>query len=119
MFRSKIIPVLVAAVVGLGGTAAVFAANGSNQNRAQQEATAIQNAKISLVQAITAAEQYTGGKAIDSGIENQNGKVIAYEVKVVKDNTVQEVLVDLGTGQVMKVTAAHSEHEEAGKHKNN
>ena len=120
MFRSKIIPAILAATLGLGSAAAVFAANGANQNHAQQEAIAIQNAKTSLVQAIAAAEQHTGGKAIESGIENQNGKIIAYEVKVVTGNTVQEVLVDLGTGQVMKVTAAKSEHakEKAGKHKN-
>ena len=120
MFRSKIIPVIVAAVVGFGGTAAVFAANGaSHQKEAQQEATAMQNAKISLVQAIAAAEQQTGGKAIDSGIENQDGKILGYDIQVVTANGVQSVLVDLGTGQVTKVTAANSEHEEAGEHENN
>lgn len=118
MFRSKIIPAVLAVAVGLGGATAAFAANGTNRNDERQEATAIQSAKTSLVQAIAAAEQHTGGKAIDSGIENQNGKVIAYDIEVVKENIVQKVLVDMGTGQVIKVTAAESEHEDDGEHEN-
>ena len=115
MYRAKLIPAVLTVAVGLG---VAFAVNGANHNGEQQEATAIQNAKISLMQAIAAAEKHTGGKAIDSGIENQNGKVIAYDIAVVKENAVQKVLVDMGTGQVIKVTAADSEHEDEGEHEN-
>lgn len=116
MFRSKIIPATLAVTVALGGAAAAFAANGANQDDEQQEAAAVLNAKTSLARAIAAAEQHTGGKAIDTGIENHDGKVIGYDVKVAKGNTVQKVLVDLDTGKVLKVTAADSEHGEDGEH---
>ncbi|MGH8863195.1 MAG: PepSY domain-containing protein [Burkholderiales bacterium] len=116
MFRSKIIPATLAGAIALGGATAAFAANGANHNDEQQEAAAVQNAKTSLVQAIAAAEQHTGGQAIDTGVENHDGKVIGYDVKVAKGNTVQKVLVDLDTGEVLKVTAADPEHEEGGEH---
>jgi uncharacterized membrane protein YkoI len=78
MLRSKIISAAVAVTVALGSTV-VFAANGAKQDDERQEAAAVLNAKTSLAQAIAAAEQHTGGKAIDSGIENRNGKVIGYD----------------------------------------
>lgn len=118
MFQSRIITASLAAAIALGGAGAAFAANGENRNEQrddeQQEAVAVQNAKISLAQAISAAEQYTGGKAIDSGIENHDGKVLGYDVKVIKSGAVQQVLVDMGTGHVLKVAAADSENEEGG-----
>ena len=117
MLRFKIIPAAGAVTVALG-SAVVFAANGVKQDDERQEAAAVLNAKTSLAQAIAAAEQHTGGKAIDSGIENQNGKVIGYDVKVAKDNTVQKVIVDLNTGQVLKVVAADAGPEENGEHEN-
>lgn len=116
MFRSKIIPATLASIVALGTAHAAFAVNGANQTDEQQEAAAVQNAKTSLVQAITAAEQHTGGKAIDISIEDHDDRVIGYHVKVAKGNTVQEVLVDLNTGQVLKVTANASEDDEDGEH---
>lgn len=114
MLRSKIIPSAVAVAVTLG-SAAAFAANAAPQDDERQEAVAVLNAKFSLGQAIAAAEQHTGGKAIDSGIENQHGKV-GYDIKVASGNTVQKVLVDLNTGQVLKVAVANTGHEENGEH---
>jgi uncharacterized membrane protein YkoI len=115
MLRSNIIPAAVAVAVALGSAAAV-AANAAQQDDERQEAAAVLNAKTSLAQAIATAEQHTGGKAIDGGIENRNGKVIGYDIKVSKGNAVQEVLVDLNTGQVLKVTAVDTGHEENGEH---
>jgi uncharacterized membrane protein YkoI len=117
VFHSKIIPATLAGFVAVGTAIGAFAANGALANDEQQEAAALLNAKTSLVQAITAAEQHTGGKAIDSGIEDQNGKVIAYDVKVIKGNTVQKVLVDIDTGKILEVTTADAEHGN-GEHEN-
>lgn len=114
MFQSSIITASIATAIALGGATAAFAANGENRNDEQQEAAAVQNAQISLAQAIAAAEQQTGGKAIDTGIENHDGKILGYDVKVAKGNTVQQVLVDMATGKVLKVAAADTEHEEGG-----
>lgn len=116
MLRSKLLPAAMIAVMAIAGTGAAFAANGSKRHHdeakdEQAEITAILNAKTSLVQAIAAAEKQTGGKAVETGLENENG-VMAYEIEVANGTTVQKVLVDLDSGQVTKVAAADTGHEE-------
>jgi uncharacterized membrane protein YkoI len=120
MLRTKIIPIALAAVIAVGSTLSVaYAANNNRDgdNEGAQELAAVVNAKTSLGQAIAAAEQQSGGKAIDAGLENENG-TMTFAVEVAKDNTVQKVLVDLQTGKVLKVLAADSEHGEHGEHEN-
>jgi hypothetical protein len=39
---------------------------------------------------------------------------MAYEVKIAKGDTLQNVLVDLASGKVIKVTAADANHEGGG-----
>src|SRR5258707_9194557 len=120
MFRTRIAPIAMAAVIALGSTIGVaYAASNTpvGQNEGAQEVAAIVNAKTSLAQAIAAAEQQSGGKAIDAGLENENG-AMAFAVDVAKDNTVQKVLVDLQSGKVLKVVAAESEQGENGEHEN-
>ena len=106
MFRKKLIPVAMATVIALG-TAAGLASAGTNDNA--QEMAALSSAKTSLNQAIATAEQKVGGKAINGGLNNENG-VMTYAVEVVdKGNTVQTVLVDLNTGGIVKVAPADVE----------
>jgi uncharacterized membrane protein YkoI len=107
MFRERLMPVVLATAVLLGGTAgAVYA--GSDNNA--KELTTLQNAKISLAQAITGAEQKSGGKAISAGLNNENG-AMTYGVEVIKGSTVETVLVDLNSGDVVKVLPADSDAE--------
>ena len=107
MFSKQLIPVALATVVVLGvAVGAAYA--GSNDNA--QEMTALRNAKISLAQAIAGAEQKSGGKAINAGLNNENG-TMTYGVEVIKDNTVETVLVDLNTGEIVKVLPADTEPE--------
>jgi uncharacterized membrane protein YkoI len=107
MFRKQLIPVALATVMALGSTVgAVYA--GSDDNG--KEMTALQNAKISLAQAITGAEQKSGGKAISAGLNNENG-AMTYGVEVIKGNTVETVLVDLNSGEVVKMLPADNEPE--------
>jgi uncharacterized membrane protein YkoI len=116
MFRSKLVPAAMVAVMAIAGAGSAFAANDSHRNREeskneQAEIGAIMNAKTSLAQAIAAAERQTGGKAVETGLDNQNG-VMAYEVLVANGTTVQKVLVDLDSGQVTKVAAGRLDHED-------
>ncbi len=115
MFRNKFIPTALAVAVALGGTGAAFAANGNDKDNERQEVAAVQSAKVSLTQAIAVAEQHVGGKAIESGIENRDGKIVGYEVEVARDNTVQKVLIDLDTGKVIKATKVDIDDED-GEH---
>jgi uncharacterized membrane protein YkoI len=111
MLRSKTNLTTMVALITLAGTAAAFAGEIGREAHQQSELNAIANAKTSLSQAIAAAEQETGGKAVDTGLENQDG-TLAYEVQIAKGNTVQKVLVDLDSGKVIKVTAADVDQEE-------
>jgi uncharacterized membrane protein YkoI len=113
MRRSKIIPAAMAAVIILGSAGVALSANAETETSRQQEISAVLKAKTSLAQAIAAAEQETGGKAVETGLENQHG-VMAYEVKIAKGDTLQMVLVDLESGKVIKVKAADANHEEGG-----
>lgn len=62
---------------------------------------ALSESKISLVQAIQAAEKSQSGRAIDAGIDDDSFTP-TYEVSVVKDNnTVFDVRVDAVSGKVL------------------
>ena len=110
MVRSKIILSSLVALITLAGAGAAFAGENGKETDQQSELNAVTNAKTSLSQAIAAAEQETGGKAVDTGLENQDG-VMAYEIEIAKGNTLQRVLVDADSGKVIKVMAADADHK--------
>jgi hypothetical protein len=95
--------------VALGSTGAVS----EEKDRGTDEAAIMANAKISMAQAIATAEQVTGGKAVGTGIEDQDGTVFL-EVQILKANQRQKVLVDPQSGQVAKAVA-EDEEEEVGR----
>ena len=88
---------ILAAIAILSATAVggAYAANS-----ADNDALAVANAKLSLTQAIMAAEQHVGGKASRAEYEHEKGKAV-FEVEVVKDKTVMDVEVDAMSGQVI------------------
>ena len=73
------------------------------RDQPSKEIDAVFGAKISISQAIAAAEQATGGKAYSARIDNRNG-VVAYEVKTAKTGALEMVSVDINAGNVIKVT---------------
>ena len=103
--RSRIwLPLAMVAMLGTvtaGGTA--FAAETGQEEG--KDAALLANAKVSLSQAISAAEQSAGGRAIGAGVDNENGKV-SISVDVAKGQGVQTVLVDPQTGQVTGTKAS-------------
>lgn len=70
---------------------------------------AVLNAKTLLVQAIQAAEQETGGKAIDSSVENENG-TLTYRPG--QERQLEKVLVDQA-GNVTKSTPEEQQENES------
>ena len=60
----------------------------------------LSEAKLSLVDAIQAAEKNQGGKAIDASIDDDSFK-LAYEVSIVKDNRIFDVQVDALSGEIL------------------
>jgi uncharacterized membrane protein YkoI len=94
----------------LGGAGSSLAKDNDNHT---DEAAIIRNAKVTMAQAITAAEQMTGGKAVGTGIEDQDGAVFL-EVQILKDTQRHKVLVDPQSGQVVKTVQEDHEEEENG-----
>ncbi|MEQ8693967.1 MAG: PepSY domain-containing protein [Gammaproteobacteria bacterium] len=101
MLRSKIIPATMAAAIALGATGAAFAATGGNDNT--QEIAAALSAKTSSTQAIAAAEQQTGGRALKIGLEKEKGTYF-YEVTTGVEGKAETVVsVDLASGAIVGI----------------
>ena len=110
MNRNKLVAAALAGSVAagaLGLTGPAYAR--SERESATDEAAVVASAKVTLAQAIAAAESQVGGKAVGSGIEDQHGTV-AFEVEVLKDGHRHKVLIDPQSGQVVKSAVADNEH---------
>lgn len=96
------------ALIGLSTLAigSAFAADSKEEN----ETMAIANAKISLSQAITAAEQHVGGTASKAEFGSENGQNL-FEVEVIKGNTVTDVKVDPSNGTVISAKNDQEDHD--------
>ena len=104
--KTKILSIVALTAIGSAGALAMtaFAAENQGDNNAQEQA-AVANAKITMQQAISIAEQSAGGKSTGSGVESQDGTAIYYDVTIDKAGTLQKVLVDMQTGKVVSVVA--------------
>lgn len=87
-------------------------------------AEAQKNAAISLTQAVTIAEQVTGGKSKEAEFDLEHGTAI-YEVEIrMPDGSEIEVEVDAQSGAILKQKAERGEHDgghekhESDDHKN-
>lgn len=105
MRNSRLIPTAIAAILALGAAGTAFAESGEHENGEKKEMTAVVGAKTSVAQAIAAAEQKTGGRALKVDIEKEKGAYV-YEVKTISKDKVSEVFVDLTSGAV---TRTHDE----------
>lgn len=94
MFRYRTFSLLAIAVVAAG--TAAYAATGSMDN----DAITIANAKTSLAQAVTVAEQHSSGKAIRAEYE-QSKQGWVYDVEVVSGVKIFDVRVDADKGTVI------------------
>jgi uncharacterized membrane protein YkoI len=98
----KILTILFATVIITGTTVNLAQASESDGEKAK-ELQFFSQAQISLSEAIKAAEQKTGGKALEAELDDDSNTV-QFEVEVVKDGRIHEVMVDGKTGAVLKVS---------------
>jgi uncharacterized membrane protein YkoI len=95
MMIEYIAAIALAGVFVLGMAGPTFSANGE-----AREETALLRTKLTLSQAISTAEQQTGGKAFDAGVDVDHGKPrIIVETNGPKG--VQTVIVDAESGQII------------------
>ena len=91
---------LAASALAMAADGTAFAANAGEQ----QEAIALKGAKVSLIQAITTAEQRTGGQAYDAGADVGGGAVrIAVETN--GPGGIKTVTIDARTGKIVSTHA--------------
>lgn len=81
-----------------------------NKDKGAKELMLFTQATISLQEAIKAAEQKTGGKAMEAEIDDE-AKTVQYEVEIVKDGKIHEVMIDGKTGQVLAVKQDDEDNE--------
>ena len=91
----------IAIGVGMAGCAFADSENGGRDD----DGAAMLAAKVTLTDAIAAAEKEAGGKAIDAGMDDEDGALFI-AVNVAQGETIQKVLIDPQTGKVVKITAA-------------
>lgn len=104
MKHTKVI--IAATVLALGAGTAVYAKGHVNDAVAD-----LAQAKITLAQAVAAAEQHAGGRATKAELESHKGKT-AFEVEVVKGDAVSNVTVDAADGKVLVVKADRNDRHE-------
>jgi uncharacterized membrane protein YkoI len=100
MQSRKIVAAAAGILVAVAGGRA-FAAEKHGEGD-QGDLAAFAQSRITLSEAIAAAERQTGGKAIEAGVEKE-GTTVAFEVKVASNNAVQKVMVDAQNGKILKV----------------
>jgi len=109
MFRSMIFSAAMAAMIAVGTTGTAFASPSEDENA--REIAAVLGTKTTLAAAIAAAEQQTGGRAIEASLEDEDGTSL-FKVEVARDNAVHKVTLDSATGKVINVTIAKHEDED-------
>ena len=76
------------------------------ENSMENDARTLQQAKISLTQAIAIAEQHVGGKAIRAELEDENGTLV-YGVEVGSGVQTTDVKVGMSDGKILSAQADH------------
>ncbi|MBK6568760.1 PepSY domain-containing protein [Candidatus Aalborgicola defluviihabitans] len=104
--KFSLLAIAVTAAIAAAGTVA-YAANGGLEN----DAIAINKAKISLVQAVTVAEQHANGKASQAAFENSKQGWV-YDVEVVSGAKVFDVRVDADKGTVISSTEDKADRDD-------
>lgn len=103
MHRCRILSTTLSAVLSFGAAGAALADVEKNENAG--EVAAVLEAKTSISQAIELAEQHTGGKAVQAGIEKHSG-VWVYRVSTSAKDGLTDVSIDPSSG---RLTEAHGE----------
>ncbi|WP_031436739.1 PepSY domain-containing protein [Methylobacter tundripaludum] len=107
--HNKILTAMLAMVI-ITGTVANVAQATDTKNKDAKELQLFSQAKISLSEAIKAAEQKTGGKAMEADIDDESSTV-QFEIETVKDGKIHKVMVDGKTGNVLKVSLDDESNE--------
>ena len=101
---------ILASLLAATGSSIAYAEDGANE---QAEGKAVFGAKVSLVQAVTAAEAQAGGKAssVNFTMPAGNGAPFFHVEVIAADGSQQDLAVDAESGEVSKAIAIESEDD--------
>jgi uncharacterized membrane protein YkoI len=108
--KHNIILKTIIAMVLITGLFTNVAQAGESKEKEANELKLFSQAKISLAEAIKAAEQKTGGKAMEAELDDESNTV-QFEIDILKDGKIHEVIVDGITGKVLKVSLEDESNE--------
>jgi hypothetical protein len=93
----------LALLVGVGTVQTAYAG--------ENDALGISTAKVTLVEAVTAAEDHVGGTASHAEFKPSGDRAV-FEVEVVADGQATDVKVDASNGEILSSRADRPDHEE-------
>jgi uncharacterized membrane protein YkoI len=103
-------PITIAA--GTAALVATLAATAYAAGATENDGLAVTQAKISLAQAVTTAEQKAQGKAVKAELEQaKNGRWV-FDVEVVSGTKVFDVSVDAETGNMIASVEDKVDHDD-------
>ena len=105
----KILTALFIMVI-MTATVANIAQAGESKDKEAKELKLFSEAKISLSDAIKAAEHKVGGKAMEAELDDESNTV-QFEIEILKDGKIHDVIVDGKTGKVLKVSLDDESNE--------
>ncbi len=106
MVRKSLFAMLALALVVAGGATAFAAQTALN------DAESVNQATLTLSQAIAAAEQQAGGRASKAEYEHSKAHGWVYDVEVVSGAKVFDVKVDAQSGTVLASTLDSGDHDD-------
>lgn len=101
-----VIPGVAAIAIGVGVAGCAFA-----DTEKSDDAAAMLAAKVTLTDAIATAEKEAGGKAIEAGMDDQDGTLFI-AVHVAQADKVRMVLIDPQSGKVVKIAEKDDDDED-------
>ena len=112
--KRNVLMTALGAVIFAGGLGVAVASNSAQQTNGEDDLNIAQT-KVTLIQAVTAAEKKLGGRAAHAELNDENGKLV-YGVEVINGTQATDVKVDAMSGQILSAKAdqADAEHEGQG-----
>lgn len=100
--KMNIMTLGVALLLAGATTSSLMDSRSAQASKVTKDLRLLEEAKISLTEAIQIAEKHVGGKAIEADLDRENGKAV-YDVSVIKAEREHEVRLDAVTGDVLRV----------------
>jgi uncharacterized membrane protein YkoI len=107
----RIAPFALAALLAVGAAGGIAYAESRDGGQDGRDIAALSTMKVTLPQAIAAAEQQSGGRAVSADIQHQHGTA-AIAVEVAGPQGVKTVLVDAQSGLVTATQGSGDDGED-------